>query len=332
MSGKIPRIWVLLGPRRGDNNQVLALAEGLGLPFETRSLDYNWLRALNGRMLGKSLWSLKRHSRAQVKPPWPDLIIAIGRRSVPVARWIGKQCKGDCRLIRVGNPRMDPSNFDLVITTRQYPVPPGDNVVLLPLAMSRYRNIPERTDDERRWLDSLPRPHLLMALGGATKYWQLTPGSMAHSAQLLCARSKQSGGTLMVVDSPRTDPEVLASVRSALQGKSNCEMVDGSKIRFPVLLDDADEIFVTSDSISMMSEAVLTGRPVGLIPIEMSEKGERKLGRSGESQRRDLRQFWEHLLELGLVGPLQTPRSGRFKDPVETAVGRVKPLLGDFVE
>ena len=30
-----PRIWVLLGPRTGDNNQVLALAEALGLPFDT---------------------------------------------------------------------------------------------------------------------------------------------------------------------------------------------------------------------------------------------------------------------------------------------------------
>jgi hypothetical protein len=30
-----PRIWALLGAHAGDNNQVLALAEELGLPFET---------------------------------------------------------------------------------------------------------------------------------------------------------------------------------------------------------------------------------------------------------------------------------------------------------
>ena len=39
------RIWALLGPHRGDNNQVLALAEALGLPFEVKSLRYNQLAA-----------------------------------------------------------------------------------------------------------------------------------------------------------------------------------------------------------------------------------------------------------------------------------------------
>ena len=33
-----PRIWVLLGHRKGDNNQLLALAQALKLPFETRTI------------------------------------------------------------------------------------------------------------------------------------------------------------------------------------------------------------------------------------------------------------------------------------------------------
>ena len=49
-----PRIWVLLGERRGDNNQLLALGRGSGLPFETRTLSYrkpgrSWLRLLPDR-------------------------------------------------------------------------------------------------------------------------------------------------------------------------------------------------------------------------------------------------------------------------------------------
>ena len=38
------RVWALLGPHRGDNNQVLALAEALGLPFEEKWLSYNQFR------------------------------------------------------------------------------------------------------------------------------------------------------------------------------------------------------------------------------------------------------------------------------------------------
>ena len=135
---------MLLGPRTGDNNQALALAEALGLPFETKHLAYNRLQALSVWLPGTAL-TLDRESRTQLRPPWPDLVIAIGRRSVPVARWIKRHNKGQTKLVRIGHPRVDPGLFDLVITTRQYPVPPGDNVLLLPLAMSRFATPPGPT-------------------------------------------------------------------------------------------------------------------------------------------------------------------------------------------
>ena len=116
-------------------------------------------------------------------------------RSVPVARWIRKQSGGRTKLVRVGHPRMDPKIFDLVITTRQYPVPPDDNVVLLPLAMSRYRTRPVATPEEQEWLNALPRPHLLMTIGGATKYWKLSPASIEPATRQLCVRSSRATET-----------------------------------------------------------------------------------------------------------------------------------------
>ena len=43
-----PRIWVFPGNRSGDDGQVYALAEELGLPFETRPMRYNWRYWLRG--------------------------------------------------------------------------------------------------------------------------------------------------------------------------------------------------------------------------------------------------------------------------------------------
>ena len=333
MSKPFPRIWVLIGPRKGDNNQVLALAEALDLPFETRTLGYNLLRALGGRLLGRSLASLDRPSRRWIAPPWPDLVIAIGRRSVPVARWIQRKNRGRTKLLRVGHPRMDPKLFDLVITTRQYPIPPEDNVVLLPLAMSRYRAPPQPTDQEREWLSGLPRPHLLMAIGGATKYWTLTTAAIDEAARRLATRAGEAGGSLIAIGSPRTDPEVMQAVQQALEPEPHCHVLAGNQLRFPVLLADADESFVTGDSISMLSEAVLTGKPVGLIPIQLSPKGERKLGQSDETTpRRDLRRFWDYLQSQGLIGSLDEPVRGLAEDPTKTAAAAVRRLLGDLVE
>ena len=79
-----------------------------------------------GRSSERSAGHLKPSSRRWLEPPWPDLVIGIGRRTVAVARWIRKQSGGRTQLVRLGHPRAPNRLFDLVITTRQYPVPPGD--------------------------------------------------------------------------------------------------------------------------------------------------------------------------------------------------------------
>ena len=323
-----PRIWVLLGPRTGDNNQALALAEGLGLPFETRTLAYNPLQALSVWLPPTAL-TLDRGSRSHLRPPWPDLVIAIGRRSVPVARWIRKQAGGRTRLVRIGHPRVDPKLFDLVITTRQYPVPPGDNVLLLPLAMSRFEAPLQPTAEETEWLANLSSPRRLLAVGGATKYWSLSAGRITNAAVKL----QQREGSLIVATSRRTEPEVAKALRGALTPGSR--LVDGAVPRFPVLLDAADEIFVTGDSVSMLSEAILTGKPVGLVPIEQDDKGRRKLGDAPreagpDARRRDLRRFWDHLRNEKMVGSVEQPISATVENPVDTAARAVRALLGDF--
>ena len=323
-----PRIWVLLGPRTGDNNQALALAEALGLPFETRTLAYNPLQALSVWLPGTAL-TLDRESRRHLRPPWPDLVIAIGRRSVPVARWIKRQNRGRTKLVRIGHPRIDPKLFDLVITTRQYPVPPGDNVLLLPLAMSRFSTPPEPTADEVEWLSSPPHPHRLLAIGGATKYWALSAERVAEAAKSL----QQRNGSLIVATSRRTDPAVTAAVRQVLAPSSR--LVEGAFPRFPVLLNKADEIFVTGDSVSMLSEAILTGKPVGLVPIEQDDKGRRKLGEAPQeagpdARRRDLRRFWNYLRDERLIGTVDAPVAAKIENPVETAARAARKLLGDL--
>ena len=321
------RIWVLLGPHRGDNNQVIALAESLGLPFETRTLSYNLLRKLGPRRLGTSMRSLTRRSRAQLTSPWPDMVIGIGRRSVPVARWIRQQSGGKARLVRLGNPEVDTGAFDLVLTTPQYPVEPADNVVRLPLVISRYRKAPASSSEEEAFLAALPRPHLLLALGGPTKFWELPPERVVEAATRLSRRAKSRGGSLIVVPSPRTEAETQAAVKVALGGRG-C-FIEDRKPRFPVLLADADEIFVTGDSVSMVSEAILTGKPVGMIPIELSRSGRRRLGASIEdgAGKRDLRRFWKSLEDAGLIGTTDAPVSSTIENPVGVASAEVLRLL-----
>ena len=269
------RIWVLLGERRGDNNQLLALAEGLGVPFETRTLSYHKAWALWLRLFPTKRYLLAKDARGALGPPWPDLTIGIGRRSVAIARWIKAMSGGRTKIVRLGNPRTDPELFDLVVTTAQYPVARAANVLTLPTAMGRYAQAPRPTDDEEKRLAPLPRPHFLLSLGGPTRYWQFDDAAIAQAALVLSTRAIEAGGTLIVAPSPRTPASSLAAIRDA-----GVDFVVDERLRYAVLLADADEHFVTADSVSMISEAVLTGKPVGLIPVELDEEGERALGKA----------------------------------------------------
>jgi mitochondrial fission protein ELM1 len=325
-----PRVWLLLGHRRGDNNQVLALGEALDVPFETRTMTYKPLARLRMKLFHTDIGHLKPAARRSLEPPWPDLIIGIGRRTVPVARWIQKQNGGKTRLVRLGHPRAPNEWFDLVISTRQYPVPPGENVVTLPLAMNRFRKAPEASADEREWLDGKPRPHLLLSLGGPSAMWRLDNAALHVCAAKLVRRAEKAGGTLNVVGSPRTPPDAWDVVRTAVGGSRNAAIVANNEVRYPVLLADADEHHVTADSVSMISEAVMTGKPVGLIPVEPDARGRRRIaGRSPDQTTfRDPRRFWADVEARGLVGSVDDPQAGKFDDPIETAVSAVRSRLG----
>ena len=327
---KPPRIWVLLGHRKGDNNQLLALAQALNLPFETRSVRYNILRVVPKQILDRQLVSVLPSARKWIEPPWPDLVLGIGHRSVPVARHIRLASGGRSKLVQLGNPRIHPRNFDLVITTPQYEVEQHANVVGLPLAMANPHPPSVATDEERAYFDALRRPHRLLILGGPNKHWFVSVEDATKAACALIRRCTKDGGTLIAIGSPRTEPEVIDAVK-ALIVKTPHRFASGPMPRYRALLDDADEIYLTADSVSMLSEAVFTGKPVGMIPVRLSPWGviEHGLYEAGLTKppKPNLPTVWARLKADKLVGTLDRPRAGKAQNPVSKAVGAVLKLL-----
>jgi mitochondrial fission protein ELM1 len=319
-------VWVLLGQRMGDNNQLLRLAGELGVPFKAIELRYNALHLVPPAVLGASLSSLTPESRAQICPPWPKLVLGIGYRSVPPALAVRRLSGGKAKLVRLGNPRVDPASFDLVITTPQYRVPDRPNVVRLPLGISTAPQV-EPTREESAWLDKLPRPHRLLLIGGDTFMWSLRPGKVAAAAARLASKP---GGSVIAVSSGRSSAAVLDAVAAALKGSEHA-LVWGRFPRYALLLHDADETFVTADSVAMLSDATATGKPVGLIEPDQNAAGRffYALNSIGITPPvRDIRRFWAATVEQGLAGSVDDPLSGKIAaDPLSTAAEAVRALL-----
>ncbi|HEV8408783.1 MAG TPA: ELM1/GtrOC1 family putative glycosyltransferase, partial [Sphingomicrobium sp.] len=187
--GQKMRVWALLGPHRGDNNQVLALAEALGLPFEEKWLRFNQLRRLQPGLLGATLMSVAADSRAQLEGEPPDLTISTGHRSVPVVRALRKRSGGNMRAVHLGYPRISPANFDLVVPTPEYPIPDASNVFRIPFALSPHR-AREIEQSDCDLLAAYPRPRRLLLIGGPTLYWQLPLDEMVRATRRLIDAAK----------------------------------------------------------------------------------------------------------------------------------------------
>lgn len=325
-----PLVWVMLGNRAGDNNQMMALAEALGYRFELKPLRYNQLRRLPF-LRGPRLVSLRGKARRLIVPPWPDLVIGAGYGSVPVARYIRKMNGGRTRIVQFGNPRTSIDDLDLVITTPQYGRPPAGNVLPLPFPVGNPSEDIKADSEEAHWLSLYPRPRRLIAVGGPTRNWEIDRQELAKAIELAIGRSRQDGGSVIVASSPRTPPRLLEWLLDRLEPR-RIPVVDEFP-RFGVVLAGCDEFLVTADSVSMVSEAILTGKPVGIVPIRKSLRGRISYSLSDlglkPRTRIDLPKFWDMLKRRGLAGTPERPVASSAADTLAAAVRAIRPLLGE---
>ena len=327
-----PLAWLLLDNRAGDNNQLLALANALGFPFEAKTLAFNGLRRITA--LRNGLTILAQKSRELIRPPWPDLVLCVGYGSVSVARYIRDQAFGRPKLVHVGNPRGRLKDFDLQITTPQYTRGIADNLVELHFPIGNPARNAQPTPKEHVWLRAFPQPRRMVAVGGPARHWELDHAALKDAIRLI--RLKSPSGSLIVATSPRTKPATRELLDEILNGPREA-LVDDFP-RFGTLLSQSDEIYVTADSVSMLSEAILSGKPVGMIPIRRSFRGfvgkwlfEQPFGRRLLP---NLQNFWTLLDGHKVVGTVELPVASQVCDTVERAADAVRSLWapGDAVD
>ena len=81
------------------------------------------------------------------------------------------------------------------------------------------------------------------------------------------ALAKAGGGSVLIIPSRRTDPWVGENLEGRLEGLSVYLWKGSDPNPYRDVLDRADYLCVTQDSVSMLSEACYTGRPVYLMKV-----------------------------------------------------------------
>lgn len=283
-AGNRPQVWILLGPKQGDNAQLRALAELLAWPCSEKQLVFNRLAALPNIFLGTHLCSLKGQS-AQLAPPWPDLIITIGRRGVPAARWVQKQSGGRSKLVHLGRPWGPLKWFDLIITTPQYCLPRRSNVLhnSLPLTCQNGQScqsanqLGQDCQTAATWsarFSSLPRPWIALLSGGNSRPYVLDEKNGAALGRAASAFALAQGGSLLLTASRRCPAASFAAISGAIQASGCPAQIHNPHEAnqdnpYAAYLALADRFIVTSDSVSMAAEACLSGKPVSIYELPL---------------------------------------------------------------
>lgn len=262
-----PMVWVLADDRAGNVGQCLGVAEALGVPFAVKQIRYDALARLPNIFRGASLLGIDAASKAGLIAPWPKLVIAAGRRTAPVARWIKRHSKA--LLVQI----MDPgpggrAEFDLIAAPHHDGgTLHGSNVLRITGAPHRVR--PARLEAEASiWAPRfapLPKPWIAVIVGGATRKRPFPPEMAAELGRRAAALAAKSGGSVLVTTSRRTGAESEAALLAAIPEPRFVHRwgAEGDNPYFGFLAL-ADALVVTGDSVSMCSEACAAPAPVYL--------------------------------------------------------------------
>jgi uncharacterized protein len=266
-----PRVWVIAAYRAGEQSQLLALAEALGWPFELKTVRHRWQGALFNLFRGSGLQGIDRAQSAPLEAPWPDIVIAAGMRNEPVCRWIRRASGGKTRIVHIGRPWAEPRNFDLVVTTPQYRIAQNAKVLQNTLTLHRVtsaRLAVARSEHEQR-LAVLPQPRIAVIVGGPSGPYAFGARAGARLARQASAMAARLGGSLMVTTSSRTPESALRALQAHMTVPHEFYRwrADDAANPYFAYLAMADCLIVSFDSISMLSEACATGKPVYMFDL-----------------------------------------------------------------
>lgn len=273
-------IWIISEGSPGHVSQSLGLAAALAekIPVETHQLECrpkinglvrHLIRLLVMRKSGRPLPDSLLYGpigleRPKLSEPAPDLIISSGGRSVFAARTLA---------VKYGVP------FIFLGERKPYP-PSWFHTIFTPSSLETAANdirmdvIPTKISPEivrqaaSNWINQPDGLLWAMLIGGKSRSHDFQDADWENLAAGMTALAKREGIRWLVTTSRRTGKDVEAKLRNLLPPEIIGDAVwwcHQPEKKFPAYLGAAEAIWVTQDSVSMVTEAVATDKPVAVI-------------------------------------------------------------------
>ncbi len=263
---------------QGMRSQVNGLANAISKTSTDQIIEKtielkSWSKWLPGHWNPAVFYSLTSGSSA-LTPPWPDILLTSGRRSSAVSIAIGKASKGKTYRVHIQNPQT-PSHYFNLVCSMKHDALKGTNVINTKTALHKL-TCDKLAQEKALWApiwreqitDYDQGPVLGILLGGKNKKFGFDQDKLDQLIKLIETAQREQNASILITPSGRTETFVIKALNTQFKNDPNVWIWDQSNTNpYYGILAHADHIMVTADSVSMISEALYTSKPVHIFPL-----------------------------------------------------------------
>ena len=255
-------VWALVDNRTGNRNQILGVLSQLNLKYKVIEVKYNSFAFLPNflfQILNKNIHikSLKGY----LEKPYPDIIISCGRRTATVSLELNKLFNFKPLCFHLMYPRFTffKNNFSLIFT-------PKHDKVKKNKFIKKFLGSPSNIELLANIKHKYFNPIIFLIIGGDHGNYKLSTSEVEKLITSIFKKIKRKG-TLLITTSRRTSEIIINKIDNLAKNNYSIKEVyhpNKYKNKNPYIryLSIADEIVVTGDSMSMISDACETRKPV----------------------------------------------------------------------
>ncbi len=255
-------VWALLDNRTGNRNQILGILSQLKLKYKIIEIEYNFLAFLPNFFF--QIFNNTIHVKSfnkYIKEPYPDIIISCGRRTATISLALKKLFNFRPFCIHLMNPRFTflKKNFNLIFT-------PSHDKVKQSKYIKKFLGSPSNIKLLTNIKHKYANPVIFLIVGGDHGNYKLSIKEVEKLIYRIIQKLNKKG-TLLITTSRRSSTAVIEKINNIAKKDSvikeiyhpNIYIKSNPYIKY---LSIANEIIVTGDSMSMISDACETSKPV----------------------------------------------------------------------
>ena len=258
----------------GMISQVEGLAKALDIDFTHHKVELNHL----WKFIPPNLSPVSQNVFKKIDHDDFDVIISCGRKSVIPSIHLKNTANKKVFNIHIQNPKVDLNHFDFIVAP-EHDVIEGQNVISTKGAIHYLtkNEISENKDYLNSFIKKDERNIWTLILGGPTKYYNYSTKNIKNIFTMLYKLLKKHDFQLVVIPSMRTPINTIHYAREFF-GDNHTVIKNVDKKAYLSALAIAENIIVTCDSSSMISEAALTGKPIYVANI-LPKKNDKRFQR-----------------------------------------------------